>query len=177
MHAGQPAVGPFRTLCGFPGAATSQFIVLNVVPSMAEDDESKSLLSIDDLSGLGGVAKKAIGAIEKAVGRSYRPRAIRKEAAAEADAKRYLAKGEADANKIIAEGETEIRERANLPRHTPAGRVAPAHFFFQDSIPCRKPDQNMGGNVGRTGRIFIVPQHQCVTRESGGPSGTNLGTG
>ena len=79
---------------------------------MAEDDEAKSLISIDDLSGLGGVGKKIIGAVEKATGRFYRPRAIRREATAEADAKRVLAKGQADANKTIAEADIEIWERA-----------------------------------------------------------------
>lgn len=78
---------------------------------MADDDGSKSLISIDDLSGLGGVAKKVLDAVEKAIGALYRPRAIQKEAAAQAVAKRLLAQGQADANKIIAEADIDIWER------------------------------------------------------------------
>jgi hypothetical protein len=75
-----------------------------------------SELSMDDLAGLGKATEKFFGLIESAIGTLYRPRAIRKEGEASADAEAYkivaIANANAKADIVKFESQQDLERRA-----------------------------------------------------------------
>jgi len=90
---------------------------------MNDKESSNSLIKIEDALGLGKATAKLVDVIAKGTGIIYKPRAIRKEAdaeayrirkiaEAEADKIRITALAEADKDKMLAIADMEIEERA-----------------------------------------------------------------